>query len=304
MEEIELLVLPPGKRIRMRSGATGRSIGEGAQVAVIGGPFASRKQARDAAEKAKRALLCWATEHRVGIDFGDGKQRSGATKAYLAILQKQYGCPVRNDIHGVDIYEHAAKPIFVSVRGKATVGKDPRKLVDTFQREYLHTRHLTEKQVLASEIYSSSFFDVSPRSRFITLVTAVEALLERTRRANEVEALLEEFKAKTEQSPIQQSTRDSIVRSLEQLKHESIGQAGRALANRLIPSDLFDGQSSADFFSHCYNLRSQILHRGKIEDESLDVLYLANIMEGFVAKLLLAVLNSAPQDNSGADNGN
>ncbi|MFC1927952.1 hypothetical protein ACFLW7_05205, partial [Chloroflexota bacterium] len=158
------------------------------------------------------------------------------------------------------------------------------------------------KQVLASEIYSSSFFDVSPRSRFITLVTAVEALLERTRRANEVEALLEEFKAKAKQSPIQQSTRDSIVRSLEQLKHESIGQAGRALANRLIPTELFDGQSSADFFSHCYNLRSQILHSGKIENQSLDVLYLANIMEGFVAKLLLAVLNSAPQDNSGTDN--
>ncbi len=303
-EEIELLVLPLGGRIKMRSGAIGRPIKDHAQVAVLGGPFASEAQARDAAEKTKRALLYWAIEQRVGIDFGDGKQRSGATKAGLAMLQKQHGCPVRNDIHGIDIYEHVEKLRFVNVHGEVKLSKHPPKLVDTFQREYLHTRHLTEKQVLACEIYASSFFDVSPRSRFITLVTVVEALLEPLKRANEVEALVEEFKAKTRQSTIDQSTRNSIIGSLERLRHQSISQAGCAFAGRLIPNELFDGQSSADFFSRCYELRSQILHRGKREDESVDVLYLANIMEGFVAKLLLAVLTRAPQQGTGIDDGN
>jgi hypothetical protein len=189
--------------------------------------------------------------------------------------------------------------MFVSVHGGLRVGKDPRKLIDTFQREYAHTRHLTEQQVLAIEIYASSFFDVSPRSRFITLVTAVEALLEPLKRANEVEALVEEFKDKTRQSTIDQSTRDSIIGSLDRLGHESIGQAGRALASRLIPDESFDGQSSADFFTRCYDLRSRILHRGKTADESLNLLHLASI---FVAKLLLAMLNSVPQEDSGSDN--
>jgi len=303
-EEIELLVLPLGERIKMRSGAIGRPIKDHAQVAVLGGPFASEDQARDAAEKTKRALLYWAIEQRVGIDFGDGKQRSGATKAGLAMLQKQHGCPVRNDIHGIDIYEHVEKLRFVNVHAEAKVGKHPPKLIDTFRREYLHSRHLTEKQVLACEIYASSFFDVSPRSRFITLVTVVEALLEPLKRANEVEALVEEFKAKTRQSTIDQSTRDSIIGSLERLRHQSISQAGCALAGRLIPNELFDGQSSAEFFSRCYELRSQILHRGKIEDELVDVLDLANSMEGLVAKLLLAVLTRAPQQGTGTDDGN
>ena len=300
IEEIELLVLSLGERIRMRSGAIGTPIKDHAQVAVLGGPFASEDQARDAAEKTKRALLYWAIEQRLGIDFGDGKQRSVVTKVGLAMLQKQYGCPVRNDIHGIDVYEHVEKLKFVRGDVKATVDKSRLRLIDTFQREYLHARHLTDKQVLASEIYASSFFDVSARSRFITLVTAVEALLEPLRRSDAVEKLVEDFIAKTRLSTVDEQTRDSIISSLERLNHQSIGQAGRTLAGRLIPNELFDGQSSADFFTRCYELRSQILHRGKIEDELVDILDLANIMEGFVAKLLLAALNSAPQQGSGA----
>jgi hypothetical protein len=303
VEEIELLVLPLGERIRIRSGAIGTPIKDCAQVAVLGGPFASEDQARDAAEKAKRALLYWAIEQRLGVDFGDGKQRSGVTKAGLAMLQKQHGCAVRNDIHGIDVYEHVEKLRFVNVHAEATVGKHPPKLIDTFRREYLHTRHLTEKQVLASEIYASSFFDVSSRSRFITLVTAVEALLEPLKRSDEVEALVEEFKAKTRQSTIDQSTMDSIIGSLERLRHQSISQAGRSLADRLVRNELFDGQSSADFFTRCYDWRSQILHTGTIAGESVDMWHLANVMEDFVSRLLLAALNREPQQGTGADIG-
>jgi len=303
-EKIELLVLPRGERIRMRSGAIGMPIKDHAQVAVLGGPFASKDQAKDAAEKAKRALLYWAIEQRSGIDFGDGKQRSGFTNEGLVEVEKQLGCPVRNDVHGIDIYEHVEKLKFVKADVKATVDKSLLRLIDTFRREYLQARYVTEKQVLASEIYASSFFDISPRSRFITLVTAVEALLEPLKRSNEVEVLVEEFKAETGQSTLDQSTKDSIIGSLERLKHQSIAQAGRMLAGQLIPNELFDGQSSADFFTRCYELRSQILHRGKIEDESMDVLALANIMEGFVAKLILAALNRAPQQGTCTDDGN
>jgi hypothetical protein len=292
VEEIELLVLPLGERIRMRSGAIGTPIKDCTQVAVLGGPFASEDQARDAAEKAKRALLYWAIEQRLGIDFGSRKQRSMATNAYLAMLKKQHGHPFRNDIHGIDVYEHVEKLMFVKPDAKATVGKSLPKLIDTFQREYTNSRNLTEKQVLASEIYASSFFDVSPRSRFITLVTAVEALLELPKRSDEVEILVTELKAKTQQSKLDKLTSNSIISSLDKLRYQSIGQAGRMLASYLIPKEHFDGQSSADFFTRCYDLRSQILHQGKITKKSVDIRQLANIVEQFVQRLLIEALNN------------
>jgi len=295
VEQLELLVLPHGERIRLCSDAIGTPIKGHARVAIIGGPYASEYQARTAAEKSKRALLYWAIEQRLGMDFGDGKQKSFVTKEYLAILQKQYGCPVKNDVHGIDVYEHVENLRFVSMNAKGTVGKYPPKLIDTFQREYLNSRQLTEKKVLASEIYASSFFDVSARSRFITLVTAIEALLEPLKRSDEVQALVAELEATTQQSMIDEPTKASIIGSLERVRDQSISQAGRTLARRLLPDEFFDGQSSVDFFTRCYNLRSRILHHGTIPKESVDIGRLANVMETFVAHLLIAVLNSEPQ---------
>jgi hypothetical protein len=291
-EEIELLALPSGERIKLRSSVIGKPIKDHTEVAIIGKSYASEDQARVAAEKSKRSLLYWAIEQRVGIDFGDGKQLSYVTNEGLALLQKQYSCPIRNDIHGIDVYEHVEKLMFVKPDAKATVGKSLPKLIDTFQREYTNSRNLTEKQVLASEIYASSFFDVSPRSRFITLVTAVEALLELPKRSDEVEILVTELKAKTQQSKLDKLTSNSIISSLDKLRYQSIGQAGRMLASYLIPKEHFDGQSSADFFTRCYDLRSQILHQGKITKKSVDIRQLANIVEQFVQRLLIEALNN------------
>ena len=291
-EEIELLVLPHGERIRLRSHAPETPIKDDPSPHVLGGSFPSEDEARAAAEKSKRALLYWAIEQRLGIDFGARKQRSMATNKYLAMLEKEHGCPCRNDIHGIDVYEHIGKLKFVRTEAQATVGKFPPRLIGTFQREYMNSRQLTEKQLLASEIYASSFFDVSSRSRFITLVTAVEALLEPLVRSNEVQSLVAELEATTQRSIIDKPTKESIIGSLQWVKYQSIRQAGRMLADRLISKEVFDGQSSADFFTRCYDFRSQILHSGAIMDESVDTLYLANVVEEFVARLLLAALNS------------
>ena len=189
VDQLELLVLQHGEKITLRSDANGTPIKDHASATIIGGPYASEHQARTAAEKSKRALLYWAIEHRTGVDFGDGKpigndkQKIFVTEEYLAILRKKYDCPIRIEIPGIDVYEHDEKLRFVNVDAKVTLGKHPPRLIDTFQREYLNSRQLTEKHVLACEIYASSFFDVSPRTRFITLVTAIEALLEQLKRS-------------------------------------------------------------------------------------------------------------------------
>lgn len=68
------------------------------------------------------------------------------TSAGLADPEKRFGCPLRNDIHGIDVYKHVGKLMFCDFKAKETVGKSPPNLMDTFQREYLNSRHLTEKQ--------------------------------------------------------------------------------------------------------------------------------------------------------------
>jgi hypothetical protein len=179
------------------------------------------------------------------------------------------------------------------VNADAQVVKHPGSLVQTFEREFVGARCLTDKQILASEIYSASFFDISHRSRFITLVTAVEALLEPARRPETVQTLVAEMEGRTRASAIDDSTKQAIVGSLQRLREESIGESGRALSRRLLPDRRYEGHSSWEFFTRCYNLRSQILHRGKVEDASVDMLSFANTMEAFVSELLLASLRES-----------
>lgn len=289
-EELELLTLPTGERFRLRTAVRGKPIKDHARAAVLAGPYASDDEARAAAERAKLALLYWAVEQRLGIDFGDGRQRSFVTEVGLALLRKQLGCPVRNDVHGIDVYERDESLRFIAVDANDEVGKCPANLVQAFGREFRGARRLTEKQILSSEIYSGSFFDVSHRSRFITLVTAVEALLDPARRPESVQTLVTEMEGMTRASAVDDSTKKAIVSSLQWFREESIGQSGRALARRLLPHQQYDDRSSWAFFTQCYHLRSQIVHRGSVEDPSIDMLSLANTMETFVSELLLASL--------------
>jgi hypothetical protein len=293
-EELELLVTRSGQRIYLRSGTTGTGIKDQARAAVRGGPFESKQAARDAAERSRRALLFWAIEQRVGIDFGDGKQRSIATNAGLRMLEEKRGVPFRNDVHGIDVFEPLEGLRFVHVSATAQAGQHPPTLVSVFAREYLKKTVTTEKQILACEIYASSFFDISQRSRFITLVTAVEALLEPAKRPDSAQSLVDELKSRTQEAAIDEAIKKSVEGRLEGLRTESIRQAGRVLADSLLAGKLYDGKSAGAFFCSCYDLRSKILHRGTV-GEGEDVWQLATKMEEFVAHLLLASLGAGAQ---------
>jgi len=60
-EELELFALPTGERFRLRTAVVGTPIKDHARAAILGGAYASGDQARAAAERAKVALLYWAS---------------------------------------------------------------------------------------------------------------------------------------------------------------------------------------------------------------------------------------------------
>lgn len=281
-------------RFKLKSGATGCPLKETPRAAIFGGPFATREQAQYAAEQTKRAILFWTVEQRVGVDFGGGKQRGALTEEGVRYFEELYGQPIRFDKHGIDVFETIEGVGFLNIGFEGQVGKGVEALIGTFHREFPKHRQFSEKQILASEIYAGSFFDVSQRSRFVTLVTAVEALLECEKRSDDVQNLVDEFTHLTEKSVIDSSIKQSIHGSLDWIRYESIGRAGRDLANRLLPTQTYDGKVAGAFFTQAYSLRSSLVHRGA-PDEATDMIKIANAMEEFVAHLLIASLSSEPE---------
>lgn len=277
-----------GKKLRIRSGGIGKPIKDFPDAAIIGGSYPSHEQAKEAAERVKAALLVWAVRQRVGIDLSDGRLRSVLTNAGKKMFEEMYKRPVRNDVHGVDIYEHEDNMMFVRMAAQMTLGKDPTTFIGQFTETFSRHIVLTEKQLLASELFCASFFDVSFRSRLITLVTAIEALLEPAERPRPDKDIVENMEELVRRSGILTETKESLLSSLQWLKYESIRQTGRKLVMHFLGNRDFAGIPAQRFFSYCYDLRSQILHNGKPEDESIDLLSVTNTLQEFVSPLLIA----------------
>ena len=289
-EAEKLLVLQESGRatIHLCSGARGSAIKDYSRASLIGGPYPSAADAQAAAERTKIALLIWAVRNRVGIDLGGRQPRSVITVAGLELLEKQIGGPVRADIHGIDVYEHIDGLVFVALDVDAKIGKAAAAFVEEVAAAVATPVSLSAKQELAGEILSASYFDASDRSRFVTLITAVEALLDPQQRPAATQLMLAKMIKVFEESGVEEATHDAMLGSLQRLKRESIGQAGRALAERLLGGKVYQGQTPAQFFSLCYRLRSSILHSGKVPPEITDFLSVCATAHAFVCDLLIA----------------
>lgn len=286
VEELEVVRVADAA-IRLRSGARGTPIKDHSRVALVGGPYSTASDARTAAECARRALLVWAVRNRVGIDLG-GRRRGGAiTKAGERWLEASIGHPVRYDVHGIDVYEHMDRQVFVGLNAELVVGKGGEAFVEELASGVMSPVPLSEKQELAGEILSTSYFDASDRSRFVTLITAVEALLEPQPRSVPAQDLVARMVLMVKESGIEEGNKAAMIGSLGWLRRESIGQAGRTLADRLLSGKTYDGQGPASFFAFCYDLRSSILHLGKAPAE-IDFVRVCSSAHAFVSDLLVA----------------
>jgi hypothetical protein len=141
---------------------------------------------------------------------------------------------------------------------------------------------------LAGEILSASYFDASGRSRFVTRITAVEALLDPQPRSAAAQRVVAKLLEVVEEGGLDESTRAAMSGSLRWLNRESIGQAGRALAARLLHGRAYEGQAPDRFFSFCYNLRSSILHFGRVPVEITNFRNVCAAAHQFVCDILIA----------------
>jgi hypothetical protein len=287
-EELKLFQTQEGQSFRLRAGPRGTPISKSSEIAILGGPYASEDVATKAAEFARQAVVVWAVKQRLGVDFGDGKLRSFITDAGREYYERQLGRPLRNDRLGIDVYETQKDLLFASIRFDAALGKNSDAFVEEFRERLITPIALSEKQRTASELYGLSFFDMSFRSRFITLVTAIEALLDAPRRSEEIQVFLENVIVMVNALDVEVATKQSITSSVERMKSASIGQTGRALAERLLSDREYNGLRAGKFFAYCYKVRSEIVHDGKPFDPAIDLLLLSNACQAFVGDLLLA----------------
>ncbi len=146
---------------------------------------------------------------------------------------------------------------------------------------------LTEERQVAYDFFAASFSQRSADARFALLMMALESLVEPRSRAPALRQHVESLIKSTEESGLPPGEVRSLVGSLSWLKNESIGQAGRRLARQLNAKKYMD-ESPERFFTHCYELRSRLLHGVHPVPTRQEVDERAAPLEVFVADLLCA----------------
>lgn len=197
----------------------------------------------------------------IGADFGGRAPAGGFTEEGLrAVSPTGASVQALNDVHGMTVFKCQPPQIFMSVGPvRLVVGKPEERVVQVLEAAHRLGVGLSEEQQLAYDLYSASFFEDSVDARFMLLMMSLETLMRPEPRPPVVAELVNDLIFRVEQSGIAENEIASLVGSLKWLHKESIGQAGRRMAQSLGDRRYMDEPASV-FFTRCYTMRSQLAH--------------------------------------------
>jgi hypothetical protein len=265
-------------------------------VKSTGDGFASEAEAVSAGRSAKNAIRWCSAKLRVGVDLGDDKSHGGISDYLKRKILEEYGIRTLNESHGLMVYEENEQhpTHFFSASGSPQVGRQ----VATFEEHFLEALdqdlRLSDKETLAFELYGLSHFEAAPRARFLTLVSAVETIMEYKQRSAEVLEHVDHLVEVTKSSGLPRFEIDSILGSQNWLRQDSISKAGSTFVEELLGAKEYGGKIVKYFFQHCYNIRSVLMHNGRLSDQTISLGHLANWLDELVADLLVASAMRCP----------
>ncbi|MGR7922965.1 hypothetical protein ACU6RQ_18005 [Zobellella denitrificans] len=172
-----------------------------------------------------------------------------------------------SDKFGVELFQEESLP-WDSNATEEKESSDVTLLENTFVDNYNHLKYTCisgdhfRKIELASSILATSIYEDSLVSKIILSMTVIEVLSEKTCRDNEeIRALDFLVQSMNEANDFDQKVKDSLTRTLESMKFQSIGKSCRSLVKRLL------GKKDSKLFYDLYDYRSQLVHTGSLKDD-------------------------------------
>lgn len=270
-------------KIKLRAHHSKKSIKESSQLVLWGKGYQSAEIAQIAGENARDQLITAFSMFRFPANFGDRTPKGHISDYGLKMLQERSGKNILNDVHGLQVYETKINPVFSTFTAKGVVNKSKKSVLKAFRTAFSSNSNVDERKRLAFELFSASFFTNYVDARFMLLMMSLETLIEQKEKNEEERILIDQLIAKISASGIK--NKDSIISGLTNLKKESIGAAGRRMAEKL--SENYMDMSPSKFFNHCYELRSKLVH-GHIPRPSFEeVGKVSAQLEVFVSNLIL-----------------
>lgn len=252
----------------------GKSFRMSTRLKLIQGGFGSPEVARAEGERWFDALMVAGLREQVGLDLGRFRLGGGVTLAGEAYFSELVGSPIRNDFHGLDVYEEQDGQKFLSMDVEARVPHTLEATVAEIVAARQEDVELPARLRLALELFGVARFASAPRILLLTLISAVEAVKEQ----EQVPGAKEVVDAWEDSLTGPLAKDPSFLGRLRDLKKESISQA----CQRVVAVHL--GGADVKTFKRLYNVRSTLVHEGTVEDN--DFVADASTAQGLVWRLL------------------
>lgn len=260
LAELELCPDEFGSPLRLVNSLQDEPIRQAEELILTQAGYQTKELAEAGGEQLLGVLMLVLARHRLGADFGSRAPKSVWTEHGLDWLGQQIGTRILNSVHGMMIYQTEPKPKFVKMEAKALRGVDLVTFSRTFKEAASLNFSLTDRDFLALSLFNASFFQQSGDSRFLLLMIAIEAMLELPPRSASAQEHVKNMIAATRQANIAQTEKDSMIGALRWLNYESISRTGRQHVQKILGERVYLNMSATDFFTHCYTLRSNLVH--------------------------------------------
>jgi hypothetical protein len=236
--------------VRLSTGNDEISIEKADTLYLVGGSYASRTDAEDAAAQWRVAVQGALAKLRIWADFGDRVPREPTQQPAHRMLERKFGVPTFEGYHGTLVVEDDPSPFFITGHAAMVQTLSPDRLATALKGALAATRATPQaKDEAAYDLFSASFFETNTEARIVLLTSAVEAFHGRYIAGGHTQALVAFVAAK-------------------------------------LPSQQYGGMPSGDFFRHCYRIRGDIVHGKANRLDRAGVVAAAGQLELMAADLL------------------
>jgi hypothetical protein len=282
--------LLPGCRKAVLRCIDGESLSQSKKFELLGGGYATEEDAFEVGRQIRDSLLLCGPKCHIGIDTGRDKIvglifSSDIKKRFF----DEYGLNTIEDVHGLTVFSEKYPTTWPSASIRLSAAPPNRQDVERFTGLladiYTKCPKITEKERLALQLYGASHWEKSAKAKFLTLVLAIEVLLEPKERESPAKEVIDELIRYTKKSQLDNKVKNSIVGSLGWLYKQSISQSLREMAERYLGDREYSNMSAKKFITHCYDIRSRLVHKGNINNKEINLSSLASQLDRLVVTL-------------------
>lgn len=258
---VDLQPVPGVGRLRLEAWPRGSGGIDQAEWLVVSGSAPSEAEAVRCGQAIEQALLRSFARLRVAADFGERAPKGRWTDYGKSLIKDDRGRPVLDDEHGLMFHKAEPTPRFVSVGAPTLkVSAQLDRLRVAVGAALRLAQAVTDQERIAYDLFSASYFDASPDARLISLVSALETLIDPPERSPAARSHVESLIGATREATLSSGERDSLISSLRWLLKESITATGAHFVRTRLGDRSYGDHPADRLWRTSYDLRSRLVH--------------------------------------------